>query len=401
MRVFRFLVLILLLTTGATASMAAPVVRDMRIGVHPEKTRFVLDLSEEIPYRAFTLPDPFRVVIDFPEVEWAAGEPPIGPTSGVVQAMRFGRFEPGTMRIVLDVARPVIIEKAYLLAPRDGKAHRFVLDLRTVSAAEYASLRAAQPLSSSAPLVPPQPAIARLKPRRKPTNTLPMIVIDSGHGGVDPGAISVTGYKEKSLTLDYGRALRDALLATGRYRVTMTRSDDRFIKLRDRMGIAQRVGGDLFISLHANSHNSRKIRGASVYTVSEKASDAEAARVAEKENAADAIAGVNLSQHPDDVRDILLDLTWRETKNLSKQFADTIIKEVGTVNSLLPNSHRFAGFAVLKSPTVPSVLLEIGYMSHPKEAQMLQRRSHRNKIVGAMVRAIDRYFEWQQMVSRS
>lgn len=228
-----------------------------------------------------------------------------------------------------------------------------------------------------------------------------MIVIDSGHGGVDPGAISVTGYKEKSLTLDYGRALRDALLATGRYRVTMTRSDDRFIKLRDRMGIAQRVGGDLFISLHANSHNSRKIRGASVYTVSEKASDAEAARVAEKENAADAIAGVNLSQHPDDVRDILLDLTWRETKNLSKQFADTIIKEVGTVNSLLPNSHRFAGFAVLKSPTVPSVLLEIGYMSHPKEAQMLQRRSHRNKIVGAMVRAIDRYFEWQQMVSRS
>jgi N-acetylmuramoyl-L-alanine amidase len=195
----------------------------------------------------------------------------------------------------------------------------------------------------------------------------------------------VTGYKEKQLTLDYARALRDALLATRRYRVTVTRADDRFIKLRDRMGIAQRAGGDLFISLHANTHNSRKIRGASVYTVSEKASDAEAARVAETENAADAIAGVNLSQHPDDVRDILLDLT----------------REVGTVNKLLPNSHRFAGFAVLKSPSVPSVLLEVGYMSHPKEARMLQTKSHRNKVVGAMVRAIDRYFEWQQMVSRT
>jgi N-acetylmuramoyl-L-alanine amidase len=384
MRLYRFLVVIFLLMMGATAALAAPEVRDMRIGAHPGKTRFVLDLSEPIPYRAFTLADPFRVVVDLPEVEWLAGDLPAGISTGAVQAMRFGRFEPGTMRIVLDVKHPVVIEKVYVLSPRDGKAHRFVLDLR-----------------------------ATLKPRRKPINTLPMIVIDAGHGGVDPGAISVTGYKEKQLTLDYARALRDALLATRRYRVTVTRADDRFIKvtvtraddrfikLRDRMGVAQRAGGDLFISLHANTHKSRKIRGASVYTVSEKASDAEAARVAETENAADAIAGVNLSQHPDDVRDILLDLTWRETKNLSKQFADTIIREVGTVNKLLPNSHRFAGFAVLKSPSVPSVLLEVGYMSNPKEARMLQTKSHRNKVVGAMVRAIDRYFEWQQMVSRT
>jgi N-acetylmuramoyl-L-alanine amidase len=401
MRLYRFLVVIFLLMMGATAALAAPEVRDMRIGAHPGKTRFVLDLSEPIPYRAFTLADPFRVVVDLPEVEWLAGDLPAGISTGAVQAMRFGRFEPGTMRIVLDVKHPVVIEKVYVLSPRDGKAHRFVLDLRAVSAAEYSSLRALKPMSSSEPLVPPQPVIATLKPRRKPINTLPMIVIDAGHGGVDPGAISVTGYKEKQLTLDYARALRDALLATRRYRVTVTRADDRFIKLRDRMGIAQRAGGDLFISLHANTHKSRKIRGASVYTVSEKASDAEAARVAETENAADAIAGVNLSQHPDDVRDILLDLTWRETKNLSKQFADTIIREVGTVNKLLPNSHRFAGFAVLKSPSVPSVLLEVGYMSNPKEARMLQTKSHRNKVVGAMVRAIDRYFEWQQMVSRT
>jgi N-acetylmuramoyl-L-alanine amidase len=173
MRLYRFLVVIFLLMMGATTAVAAPEVRDMRIGAHPGKTRFVLDLSEPIPYRAFTLPDPFRVVVDLPEVEWLAGDLPAGISNGAVQAMRFGRFEPGTMRIVLDVKHPVVIEKVYVLSPRDGKAHRFVLDLRAVSAAEYSSLRALKPMSSSEPLVPPQPVIATLKPRRKPINTLP------------------------------------------------------------------------------------------------------------------------------------------------------------------------------------------------------------------------------------
>lgn len=397
----RFL-LVLVLVIGCISSVqAATELHALRIGVHPNKTRVVLELGEGVPFRAFTLPDPYRVVIDIPEVKWLAAQSPPRLPVGVVRDMRFGRFEPGTMRIVLDLDRPVLIDQAFLLTPRDGKPHRLVVDIKAVTRAAYVAESARQTFQSDTELSPTRPAIATLRPRRKPSNTRPMIVIDPGHGGVDPGAISVTGRKEKVLTLIYGKALRDALLKTKRYRVSMTRSDDRFIKLRDRMEIAQRVGGQLFISLHANTHSSRNIRGASIYTVSEKASDAEAARFAELENAADIVAGVNFAEHPEDVRDILLDLTWRETKNLSKRFANTMITEVGTVNSLLPNSHRFAGFAVLKSPTVPSVLFEIGYVSNPKEARRIESAEHRKKVVTAIVKAIDRYFEWQQMVGRS
>ena len=196
-------------------------------------------------------------------------------------------------------------------------------------------------------------------------------------------------------------ALKQALVASGRYQVLLTREDDRFIQLRDRIRIAERAGGDVLISLHANTHKSGKIRGASVYTVSEKASDQEAARLAESENAADQLAGVNLTNYTDDVRDILRDLTARETKNLSNHFAETLISEVGKVNRLLPNTHRFAGFVVLKSITVPSILFEIGYLSHPEEARQLRSRAHRDKMIASMVRAIDTYFDWQQTVSRT
>ena len=397
----RFLAVLVLLAGSLTSAYAAPEVNALRIGVHPNKTRVVLELGQEVPYRAFTLPDPFRIVIDIPELEWRASETMPRMPIGAVQDMRFGRFEPGTMRIVLDVSRPMLIEEAFLLEPKDGKPYRLVVDTKIVTHADYQAAFSSQSFASREPLVESRPAIATLSPRRKPISMLPMVVIDPGHGGVDPGAISVTGYKEKALVLDYAKALRDALLASRRYRVTMTRSDDRFIQLRDRIRVAQQAGGQLFISLHANTHNSKRTRGASVYTVSEKASDAEAARIAEKENAADIVAGVDFDVDNDDVRDILLDLTWRETKNLSKQFADTMIGEVGTVNSLLPNSHRFAGFAVLKSPSVPSVLLEIGYMSNPKEARLIASEDHRRKVIDAIVRAIDRYFDWQQLVSRS
>jgi N-acetylmuramoyl-L-alanine amidase len=397
----RVLAVLILAVSCVSSVQAATDLLALRVGVHPNKTRVVLELGDTVPYKAFTLPDPYRVVIDIPEVRWLAGETLPRLPVGVVRDMRFGRFEPGTMRIVLDLDRPVLIERAFALPPKEGKRHRLVLDLIAVTRPVYMAGSSRKTFQSAEALAPPRPTIATLQPRRKPSNTLPMIVVDPGHGGIDPGATSVTGKKEKALTLVYGKALRDALLKSNRYRVKMTRSDDRFVKLRDRMEIAQRAGGDLFISLHANTHNSKKIRGASIYTVSEKASDAEAARIAETENAADIIAGVNFSQHPEDVRDILLDLTWRETKNLSKRFAHTMITEVGTVNSLLPNSHRFAGFAVLKSPTVPSVLFEIGYMSNPKEARTLETDAHKRKVISAIMKAIDRYFEWQQMVGRS
>ena len=228
-----------------------------------------------------------------------------------------------------------------------------------------------------------------------------MVVIDPGHGGVDPGAVASGGRREKDLTLAYAKALKAALTARGDYQVVLTREDDRFIQLRDRIKIAERAGADVLISLHVNTHKSRRIRGASVYTVSEKASDQEAARLAESENAADLLAGVNLTNYTGDVQDILRDLTARETKNLSNHFAETLIAEVGKTGRLLPNTHRFAGFVVLKSITVPSILFEIGYLSHPEESKALATKAHRDKMVASMVRAIDSYFDWQQTVSRS
>jgi N-acetylmuramoyl-L-alanine amidase len=248
-----------------------------------------------------------------------------------------------------------------------------------------------RPLSETVPPLPPA----------KPADERPMVVVDPGHGGVDPGAVGVSGYYEKNLTLDYGRALKDALEASGRYRVVMTRDRDLFLKLRERIRVAQEAKGDLFLSLHANVHSSGDIRGASIYTLSETASDKEAAALAAAENASDVLAGVDLTDQTGDVRNILIDLAQRETMNLSKKFANDLVREVGRETKLLRNTHRFAGFAVLKSPVVPSILFEIGYMSNRQEERLLRSAEHRNKIIESIIRAVDGYFERQKAASRT
>jgi N-acetylmuramoyl-L-alanine amidase len=226
-------------------------------------------------------------------------------------------------------------------------------------------------------------------------------VIDAGHGGVDPGAIGVSGAREKTIVLDYARELRRQLLASGRYRVVMTRNSDVTLALRTRVELGQQAEGDLFVSLHANIHRSRRVRGASVYTLSEKASDAEAEALAAKENKADVLSGVNLDGQSEDVSMILIDLAQRETMNLSKHLANVMVGQLGKSTRLLNNTHRFAGFAVLKSPTVPSVLVEVGYMSNRSEEKLLRSQAHRRKVAAAILRAIGDYFKWHDKVSRS
>jgi N-acetylmuramoyl-L-alanine amidase len=374
-----------------------------RIGETPERTRFVLEMSADLPYRVFTLADPFRVVVDLPEVAWRlpGGEPP--PPAGLISGLRFGLFAPGTSRVVLDVNRPSLLQNVFVIPPSDGRPHRLVIEIEAVSRAQYfaadggASGEVAlsdEPLAplSQAPPAPPPP---------KPADERPTVVIDPGHGGVDPGAIGVSGIYEKNLTLDYGLALKRAMEASGRYRVVMTRDRDVFLKLRERIQIAQEAKGDLFISLHANIHSSGDIRGASIYTLSETASDKEAAALAAAENAADVLAGVDLTDQTGDVRNILIDLAQRETMNLSKRFANDLVREVGRETKLLRNTHRFAGFAVLKSPVVPSILFEIGYMSNRQEERLLRSPEHRAKIVESIIRAVDGYFERQRAASRS
>ncbi|MHA1568938.1 MAG: N-acetylmuramoyl-L-alanine amidase family protein, partial [Alphaproteobacteria bacterium] len=253
-------------------------------------------------------------------------------------------------------------------------------------AAFAAGIRARGRVAAPAPAEPPP-----VKPARR-ADQRPLIAIDAGHGGVDPGAIGSRGTYEKKITLAFARELKRQLDATGRFRATLTRERDIFVRLRGRIAIARRAGADLFISLHADSLGSRRPRGASVYTLSNKASDKEAAALAAKENKSDLIAGVDLTHENPVVANILIDLAQRETMNQSARFAKTLIREMGRDMRLMRNTHRFAGFAVLKAPDVPSVLIELGYLSNPTEEKLLNSAAYRKKATGAIVRAIKARF---------
>jgi N-acetylmuramoyl-L-alanine amidase len=393
------LLIVLALPVASSVAAAKPVVSDVRIGVHDGYTRFVIDLSETVSWRVFTLGDPYRLVIDLPELVWnLPSELPPGK-KGLIGALRYGLFAPGQSRVVLDLADAARIERVELLPPTNGVWRLFV-DLSPISEAAFADPGVVRMLESAVPL-PQAEGLVGISPVPTPAgDERPLVVIDAGHGGIDPGATGVSGIQEKELVLDYALALKDALEASGHYRVLLTREEDLFIPLNDRYDIAQRAEADLFISFHANSHPKEKVRGASIFTLSEKGadSDAEAAQLAAKENAADALAGV---EDADDVALILGDLMRRETMNLSKNFANRLVSEIGRETKLLRNTHRFANFTVLRSPTVPSVLVEIGYLSNEDEEKLMRTKKHREAVAGAILRAIDSYFSWQQALNRS
>jgi N-acetylmuramoyl-L-alanine amidase len=226
-----------------------------------------------------------------------------------------------------------------------------------------------------------------------PQRKKPIIVIDPGHGGDDPGAIGASGLKEKDVTLMSAQELKASLEATGFYTVYLTRSDDRFIILRERTKIAQTRDADLFISLHADAAISPRAFGASVYTLSEKSSDKEAEMLANKENKADIIHGVDLSNTSDEVSSILIDLVQRETMNQSAAYANLLVKNLKDQVKLKKDTHRFAGFMVLKAPDTPAVLLELGFLSNPKEEWLLKQRSYRAKIIRGITKATNSYFK--------
>ena len=374
----------------------APTVTSARIGQDLGKTRFVLDLSASVRFRTFTLGDPYRVVIDLPQVDWKLA--PLGiPAGGLITAFRYGHFRDGVSRVVLDASGPVEVAKSFILPPAGGQGYRMVIDIRAIGRAAFASRarRSAPPAGNRAaargrPLPKPRPGA---KPR-------PVIAIDPGHGGVDPGAIGISGTREKRVTLGHALVLAKRLRATGRYRVVLTRTRDRFVRLRKRVAFARAADADLFISIHADANPSRRVRGASVYTLSERASDAQAAALAAKENKADVIAGIDLVRQSSEVATILIDLAQRETMNESAVFARSLVGALGKVRLLLRNTHRFAGFAVLKAPDIPSVLIELGHLSNRSDERRLLSQKERVRIADAIIGAIDRYFARRQAFRR-
>lgn len=387
-------------------------VKDVRIGIHDGFTRFVLELDAPAPYRLLTLRDPYRVVLDLPEVSWETGDVPSGTVSrGVVGKYRFGLFQHGVSRFVIDLREPAVVKSHFRLDPEPGASHRIVVDLSPSSDQQFIAMMGSV---ESADWAARQSAVAAAAPTQQgpviraplrssePSETKPRtIIIDPGHGGVDPGAIGASGIYEKNITLAFAEDLRDRLRASGGFRVLLTRDRDIYIPLRKRYEVAHRNEADLFISIHADAHHTPDLRGFSVYTLSETASDKEAAALAAKENKSDILAGYDLSDYDDQTSFILLDLAQRKTSEASWQFAQSLVKNVGSNVKLLRRPHRFAGFAVLKSPTVPSVLVELGYLSNRREEKDLRTPAYRAGLADAIIRAIDIYFEQQDRLSRS
>ena len=374
---------------------AKPTVTAVRIGEYPSKTRFVIELNERVTFRAFTLAMPYRVVVDLPEVDWRLPGN-AARKGGLITEFRYGLFSDGASRVVLDLAAPAEIAKSFRLEPRDGKGHRLVIDIKRIGEVEFRSRERPRSVAGAAPGGVPAPLA---KPAR-PAGAKKLIAIDPGHGGVDPGATGISGVREKALMLAQARELKRRLEATGRFRVVLTRNRDVFVRLRKRIAIARQAGADLFISLHADSIASPRVRGGSIYTLSERASDKEAAALAAKENKADVIAGVDLAVQNREVANILIHLAQRNSKNESAKFAKILTKELRAEMKLLGRTHRFAGFAVLKAPDIPSVLVELGYLSNPVDERNLRRTRYRAKVAQAFVRAVRGYFARKQAFNR-
>ncbi len=519
----------------------------MRLGDHGNTTRLVLDLDGAVTWRLFTLASPYRIVLDVPDLVFAIGSLDMPRPVGLVQGARHGFLEAGTSRLVVDLHQPALIDKAFLLEPRDGQGWRLVVDMvrsshhafmetvgsvmqaeapqttqpvpttvqpaypsgqlagprsvdeadrvevssTTVASADpsvglpgmgagagavasdaatgapisllgHHGVRPPEPagepsrhpapqggafpeplvttpspttegpvsstrvaaVDGTAPPLPPlgakpgddpyvsglplgsadEPPFVRIADGRRvpvPLNKppvperawrKPVIVLDPGHGGRDPGAISPAGHYEKNITLAMARELRQTLENTGRYKVLLTRSRDSAIRLRDRVAKGRHAGADLFISLHADALGDSSVRGLSIYTLSENASDAEAEALAERENKADILLGMDLSNESQDVANILIDLAQRETKNRSVQFANTMISSLPSDIKTLGKPRRFAGFAVLKAPDVPSVLVEMGFLSNRTDEKLLRTSAYRAKLASAMVLGVDAFF---------
>lgn len=407
---------------SASAVWAAPrSATSFRVHDHGTHTRIVLELSEGAEFSVFQLAEPLRTVIDLPEIKWDLPEGAGETGAGVIRDMRYGLFQPGQSRAVIDLTQPANVDKAFLLAPTGATPWRLVIDLKPVSEAAFLGKAGpAKRLMVSGPahlpvarasdpnLRPIENEMADLglpvpqkKPAVHPSDRKPVIAIDPGHGGVDPGAIGVSGVREKDITLAAARQLKSSLEATGRYKVVMTRTRDVSLRLRQRITIARRASADIFISMHADSIGRPDVRGLSVYTLSETASDREAGKLAEKENKADLIIGMDLTHESTDVRNILIDLAQRESMNLAARLAEELISQLKRQVTLLRNTHRFAGFAVLKAPDVPSVLLEMGYLSNREDEKLLKQKSYRQKLVVSIIKSLDRYFSDINIASRT
>jgi N-acetylmuramoyl-L-alanine amidase len=374
-----------ILTSSATsfAGDVAPVAVGARLVQDPNGARLVFDLSKPVEARVYALSSPDRIIVELPEINFRL-DPSVGRAAaggaGLVKAFRFGQLAPGKSRIVIDLQRPACPTQVGSRPIVDGTpASRLKIDLRPCEDAEFAALE--------------RPSISAGLDFSRSVSP-PVVVLDPGHGGADGGARGVGGAVEKTLVFEFCSELKRQLEATGRYTTAMTRKGDEYVDLDDRVTMARDANAALFISVHADAlSEGADVSGSTVYTAAERASDAEAARIAASENAAGQAPGTEKKAQEDpSVADILFDLKRRETRAYAHIFSRGLVERLRPAVRLNHNPERSAGFVVLKAPEFPSVLVELGYLSNAQDVQAMSSPEWRAKTATAMVKAVDAFF---------
>jgi N-acetylmuramoyl-L-alanine amidase len=389
----RWIGLVLLLAAPAVAGAAADL-RDLRLWDGPDGTRVVFDLSAAAQHKVFTLSNPERVVVDIDGIDVAAARKADRVEGrGAVQRVRTGRRGPDQLRVVLDVSQAVVT-RSFALEPTEEYGHRLVIDLGNVVAAAPAATvtatAAAPPASDTSIGVVEKPIV---------------VAIDAGHGGEDPGARGRSGLLEKDVTLSISRRLARLIDAEPGMKAVLTRDGDYYVGLRERVQKARSQQADLFVSVHANAYKDRDMHGSAVYTLSNRGATSEQARwLANKENAADLVGGIELHGKDDDLAKVLIDLSQDATMEASFDLGERVLKAMGRVNTLQRRAVQQAGFAVLKAPDIPSVLVETAFITNSREEKMLRDKAQQEIFASAIFEGIKGYFSayrpYQQVAER-
>jgi len=367
-----------------------PVAVNAKIVGDEATTRFFLDFDKNLAIRTFYIDQPERIIIDLDETTFGFAENASPVPRGLIKAVQFGQISKGRSRIVLTLSGPAEIIKASMQKRLDEEYFRFLIDMDSTDAETFAKLLDSQEhkLGESADV-----AIKgdRVRPAAKTKGRF-TVVLDPGHGGIDGGATGRGGAKEKDIVLSFARKLASVIKKLGPYDVLFTREEDEFVSLKQRLEFSRVSSTDLFISLHADSLSQRFVRGATIYTLSKKASDRLSEKLAEAENQVDLIAGLALESDVEAVTDILADLTMQETKKFSRTFSNILVTNLKDEIFLIKNPQRSAAFGVLKAPDVPGVLLELGYLSNLEDEKLMQQPEWQDKVANAVGLAVDHYF---------
>ncbi|NLR95771.1 N-acetylmuramoyl-L-alanine amidase [Rhizobium sp. P38BS-XIX] len=385
---FALAVLMVLGPFGAAMAVADPLLAyGARIAGDDARTRIVVDMDREPTFTVHYLNNPVRVVVDLPATAFGFPASDLKPT-GLFKDIRFGTMDADSARIVLTAKKPVKLVMAKTQADENGKGYRLVLDAEMLPAEQFADLVKQQNWTSD----DTAKDVGAVEPTQKADPNTFLVAVDAGHGGIDAGATGTDGVtQEKDITLAFARMFADKLNAQPGIKAFLTRDKDQYLSLSERVTIARQNRASLFISIHADTLKQKDIRGATVYTISDKASDRLASEVADRENNSDQIAGTETKAQPAAVTDILMDLTRRETQAFSISLAQDVLTSFNGQISMINNPHRHAGFQVLTAPDVPSILLELGFLSNKDDEKLLLDETWRQKVADRLTEAVKQY----------